>query len=69
MATASVAAFATGEATEAVAVMLFYRVGELFESMAVAKSRASIRAMMDMVPETANRETGEGGSRRSTPMT
>ena len=60
MATASVAAFATGEATEAVAVMLFYRVGELFESMAVAKSRASIRAMMDMVPETANRETGEG---------
>ncbi len=60
MALASIAAFFTGEATEAVAVMLFYRVGELFESVAVARSRASISAMMDLVPETANREIGEG---------
>lgn len=60
MALASVAAFFTGEAAEGVAVMLFYRIGELFESVAVARSRASISAMMELVPETANLETAEG---------
>ena len=60
MALASVAAFATGQYCEAASVMLFYRVGELFESVAVDRSRRSISAMMDLAPETANRETGEG---------
>ena len=60
MALASVAAFATGQYGEAASVMLFYRVGELFESVAVDRSRRSISAMMDLAPETANREIGEG---------
>lgn len=44
------------EYTEAVAVMLFYQVGELFQSYAVGKSRQSITAMMDICPEYANIE-------------
>ena len=59
MAIATVGAFATAEYPEAVFVMLFYRVGELFEHMAVGKSRASIAALMDIMPEYANLE-GEG---------
>lgn len=53
MALATVGALATGEYPEAVFVMLFYRVGELFEELAVGKSRASIAALMDIRPDTA----------------
>ena len=49
-----------GEYTEAVAVMLFYQIGELFESVAVGKSRRSISALMDIRPDTAYVETPEG---------
>ena len=60
MAVASVAAFCVGEYPEAAAVMLLYQVGELFQSCAVGKSRKSIAAMMDIVPEYANLETPNG---------
>ena len=53
MLVASVGAFAIGEYPEAVAVMLFYQVGELFQSVAVGKTRRSISALMDIRPETA----------------
>lgn len=57
MITATVAAFCIGEYSEAVAVMLFYQVGELFQSYAVGKARRSISDLMDIVPEYANVET------------
>ena len=60
MAIASVAAFGVGEYPEAAAVMLLYQVGELFQSVAVGKSRKSIADMMDIVPEYANLETTDG---------
>ena len=60
MAVASLAAFGIGEYPEAAAVMLLYQVGELFQSVAVGKSRKSIADMMDIVPEYANLETPEG---------
>ena len=66
MAIATVGAFATAEYPEAVFVMLFYRVGELFEHMAVGKSRASIAALMDIMPEYANLE-GEKGITETDP--
>jgi len=66
MAIATVGAFATAEYPEAVFVMLFYRVGELFEHMAVGKSRASIAALMDIMPEYANLE-GEDGITETDP--
>lgn len=53
MALATVCAFAIGEYPEAVAVMLFYQVGELFQDIAVAKSRKSITELMDFRPESA----------------
>ena len=53
---ATVAALGIGEYSEACAVMIFYQVGELFESLAVGKSRASITAMMSIAPESANVE-------------
>lgn len=53
---ATVGAFATGEYPEAVAVMLLYQVGELFQSYAVGKSRQSIADLMDICPEYANVE-------------
>ena len=56
MLVATVAAFCIGEYSEAVAVMLFYQVGELFQSYAVGKSRKSITDLMDIVPEYANVE-------------
>ena len=56
MIVATVAAFCIGEYSEAVAVMLFYQVGELFQSYAVGKSRRSISDLMDIVPEYANIE-------------
>ena len=55
---ATVGAFATGEYIEAAAVMLFYQVGELFQSVAVGKSRRSISALMDIRPDHANIEVG-----------
>ncbi|MDD6263082.1 MAG: heavy metal translocating P-type ATPase [Clostridiales bacterium] len=54
MALATVGAFATGDYPEAVAVMLFYQVGELFQKIAVGKSRRSIAALMDIRPDHAN---------------
>ena len=60
MAIATVGAFCVGEYTEGVAVMLFYQVGELFESYAVGKSRRSIANLMDIRPDHANLETEDG---------
>lgn len=54
MAIASVGAVCLSEFFEGVAVMLFYHVGELFQSVAVSKSRKSIASLMDIRPETAN---------------
>ena len=54
MAVATVGAIALGEYTEGVAVMLFYQIGELFQSYAVGKSRRSIGALMDIRPDSAN---------------
>lgn len=54
MAIATVGAFAIGEFPEGVAVMLFYKIGELFQSMAVDKSRKSITELMDIRPDFAH---------------
>ncbi len=54
MAVATLGAFGIGEFPEAVAVMLFYQVGELFQSYAVDKSRKSISSLMDIRPDFAN---------------
>lgn len=56
MAVATVGAFGCGEYPEGVAVMLFYQVGELFQSVAVSRSRQSIAALMDIRPDFANIE-------------
>ncbi len=53
MSIATLGALAIGEYPEAVAVMIFYQVGELFQSLAVGKSRKSIAALMDIKPEFA----------------
>ena len=55
---ATVGAFILGEHSEGVAVMLFYQVGEWFQSYAVAKSRKSISSLMDIRPDYANVERG-----------
>ncbi len=57
---ATFGAFGVREYSEAAAVMLFYQVGELFQSYAVGKSRQSISEMMDICPEYANIERGGG---------
>ena len=54
MAVASIGAFLIGEAPEGVAVMLFYQVGEMFQSYAVGQSRRSIAGLMDIRPDYAN---------------
>lgn len=60
MTLATIGAFAVGEYAEAVAVMLFYQVGELFQSYAVNRSRQSISDLMDICPEYVNiEEDGE----------
>ena len=59
MSVATIGAFAIGEFPEAVAVMLFYQVGELFQSYAVDKSRKSISSLMDIRPDFANVEREE----------
>lgn len=56
MGLATIGALALGEYAEAVFVMLFYQVGELFQSYAVGKSRRSVAALMDIRPDTANVE-------------
>ena len=60
MTIATVGAFGTGEYAEAVFVMLFYQVGELFQDYAVGKSRQSIAALMDIRPDIANLELADG---------
>lgn len=56
MSLATLGAFAIGEYPEAVAVMLFYQIGEWFQSLAVHRSRKSISALMDIRPDVANLE-------------
>lgn len=56
MAVATIGAIALGEYTEGVAVMLFYQIGELFQSYAVGKSRKNISELMDIRPDYANIE-------------
>jgi len=58
MSVATVGAFVIGEYSEAVGVMLFYGVGELFQSMAVRRSKASISRLMDIRPDYANLKKG-----------
>ncbi len=60
MAVATVGAFALGEFAEGCAVILFYQIGELFQSVAVGKSRRSIAALMDIRPDYANLEQPDG---------
>ena len=60
MAVATVGAIALGDYAEGVAVMLFYQVGELFQSYAVGKSRRSVAALMDIRPDYANIQSEDG---------
>ena len=60
MAVATVGAIALGDYAEGVAVMLFYQIGELFQSYAVGRSRQNISALMDIRPDYANIEGGDG---------
>ncbi len=60
MAVASVGAFAIGDFPEAVGVMLFYRVGELFQDIAVERSRKNIKSLLDLRPDFANVSREEG---------
>ena len=60
MAVATIGAICLGEYVEGAAVMLFYQIGELFQSYAVGKSRKNIAALMDIRPDYANIETEEG---------
>ena len=60
MTVASLGAMLMGEATEAVAVMLFYQIGEWFQDRAVDKSRASIAQLMDIRPDHANHVLADG---------
>lgn len=62
MCIASVGAFATGEYPEAVAVILFYQVGEWFQNYALGKSRKSIASLMNMRPDYANRLLDDGSA-------
>ena len=65
MSIATIGAFAIGEFPEGVAVMLFYQVGELFQDLAVNRSRKSIAALMDIRPDFANLKVGEETKRVS----
>lgn len=60
MAVATVGAMLLGEYAEGVAVMLFYQIGELFQAVAVGKSRRNISALMDIRPDYANIEGPDG---------
>ena len=59
MTLATIGAWGIGEFNEAVAVMLFYKVGEYFQSKAISNSRKSISELMDIRPESANLKVGE----------
>ena len=59
MAVASIGAFFVGDYPEAVAVMLFYQVGELFEDYAVGRSRKKIADLMNIRPDSANLKVGD----------
>ncbi len=63
MTIATFGAFAVGESTEAVGVMLFYKIGEYFQGRAVDSSRRSIENLMDIRPDYANIKTDEGVKR------
>ena len=67
MALATIGAFATGEYSEGVAVMLFYQVGEWFQRYAVGRSRRSIAALMDIRPDHANLVGPDGTARQVDP--
>ena len=60
MTVATIGAFGCGEFGEATAVMLFYQVGEFFQSYAVGKSRGAITDLMSIAPDFANRENEDG---------
>ena len=67
MAVATLGAAALGDYKESVAVMLFYQIGELFENMAVGKSRRNIAALMDIRPDYANIYNDDGELERVDP--
>ena len=67
MTVATLGAIALGEYGEGVAVMLLYQIGELFQSVAVGKSRRSISALMDIRPDYANREADDGSLEKVDP--
>ncbi len=67
MGLATVGAFSIGEYPEGVSVMLFFRIGEFFQDLAVARSQKSITKLMDIRPDFANLQTSEG-ERRVTPQ-
>ena len=60
MAIATIGAFILGEYTEGVAVMIFYQLGELFQGIAVGKSRRNIKELMNISPEYANLQLDDG---------
>lgn len=60
MSIATITAFAIGQYTEAVSVMLFYSFGELFEDVATNKSRENIKELLNIVPDVANRVNEDG---------
>ncbi|MDY2927588.1 MAG: heavy metal translocating P-type ATPase, partial [Anaerococcus sp.] len=62
MALATITAFIIGEYVEAVAVMLFYSFGELFEDIATQRSRDNIKDLLDLVPDVANRINEDGST-------
>ena len=64
MAVATVGAILLGDYSEGVAVMLFYQIGELFQSYAVGKSRRNISELMDIRPDYANIEKDSGLTKR-----
>ena len=67
MAVATIGAFALQEFSEGVFVMVFYQTGELFQSVAVGKSRRSIAGLMDIRPDTANVITANGDTEEADP--
>ena len=67
MAVATVGAFALGDYVEGCAVIIFYQIGELFQSVAVGKSRQSISSLMDIRPDYANIEGEDGQLEQADP--
>jgi len=67
MAVATIGAIIMGEYVEGVAVMLFYQIGELFQSVAVGKSRKNISDLMEIRPDYANLEVEEGNVEKVDP--